>query len=92
MKWFLEQKASGKHQNYEKLVLNSKIQTYQILTNEAEVLNEVLLVLSLLYQGLKKTEKNKVTFIMFILKVDYLVPIFFLISYSLEPEIEICLQ
>ena len=29
-----------KHQNYEKLVLNSKLQTYQILTNEAEVLKK----------------------------------------------------
>jgi hypothetical protein len=45
------------HQNYEKLVLNSKQQTYQFLTNEAEVLNEVLLVVSLLYQGLKKLKK-----------------------------------
>ena len=43
------------HQNYEKLVLNSKLQTYQFLTNEEEVLNEVLLVVSL--QGLKKLKK-----------------------------------
>ena len=30
-----------------KLVLNSQIQTYKILTNKAEVLNKVVLVLSL---------------------------------------------
>ena len=32
-------------QKNENLVLNSQLQAYQILTNEAEVLNEVVLVL-----------------------------------------------
>jgi hypothetical protein len=36
--------------------------------------------------------KRKVTFVMSILKVDYLVLLIFLISYSLAPKIEICLE
>ena len=39
-KWYENKKIK-------KLVLNSQIQTYKILTNKAEVLNKVVLVLSL---------------------------------------------
>ena len=36
--------------------------------------------------------KSNVTFVMSILKVEYLVPLFFLTSYFLATKIEVCLQ
>ena len=47
-KWYENKKIK-------KLVLNSQIQTYKILTNKAEVLNKVVLVLSL---AVKECERD----------------------------------